>query len=108
TPTSGSVDEEANAIWGWVEKRQRFREQPRESDGQFPGVLLLPGSMPAGRGFGLPSREGHTECSLNAGASKAFIEPVHLTVDAWLPSIQGQLRSDRRNELHRERASSVH
>ena len=73
TPTSGSVDEEANAIWGWVEKRRNFREQPRDSDVQFQGLLLWTGSMPAGRGLGLPSGEGHTECSLPAGASKAFI-----------------------------------
>jgi hypothetical protein len=34
--------------------------------------------MPAGRGLGLPWGEGHTECSLPAGASKAFIELLML------------------------------
>src|ERR1700694_2731079 len=74
TPTSGPVDEAANPVWGWVESRAKVsRAAPRESDGQFQGLLLLPGSMPAGRGLGLPAGEGHTECSLPGGASKAFI-----------------------------------
>jgi len=50
----------------------------RESDGQSPGLLLLRGSMPAGRGLGLPSGEGGTERSLPARASKAFIELLML------------------------------
>jgi hypothetical protein len=78
TLTSGSGGEEANPFGAESRARRRFREQRRESDGPFQGLLLLPGSMPAGRGPGLPSGEGHTECSLPAGASKAFIELLML------------------------------
>ena len=73
TPTSGSGGEEANPFAAGSRAGRRFRGQPQESDGQFQGLLLLPGSTPAGEGLGLPSGEGHIERSLPAGAPKAFI-----------------------------------
>lgn len=55
-----------------------YHEQPQESDVQFQGLLLLRGSMPAGRGRGLLSGEGHTEPSPPVRASKARIELLML------------------------------
>jgi len=74
----GAGAEEADPSGVESRARRRSHEQPRESDVQSPGLLLLRGRMPAGRGLGLPSGEGGTERSLPARASKAFIELLML------------------------------
>jgi hypothetical protein len=77
-PTGCAGGEETDPSGVESRARRRSHGQPRESDAPFQGLLRLRGSMPAGRGPGLPTGEGHTERSLPARASKAFIELLML------------------------------